>query len=117
LDRPPPPPPRGDPLAPTGRWSAYTAGRATTPPMGWSTWNAFATDIDEAKILGSAQQIVDTGLAAKGYRYINIDDGWALKRRMPDGRMILRDDKFPSARTGGDAPASSRSPTSFTPWG
>lgn len=96
---------RGDPLAPTGRWTAYTAGRAATPPMGWSTWNAFATDIDEDKILGSAKQIVDSGLAAKGYRYINIDDGWALRRRMPDGRMIIRDDKFPSARTGGDAPS------------
>ncbi|WP_395445304.1 NPCBM/NEW2 domain-containing protein [Caulobacter sp. UC70_42] len=96
---------QNDPLAPTGRWTAYTAGRAATPPMGWSTWNAFATDIDEDKILGSAKQIVDSGLAAKGYRYINIDDGWALKRRMPDGRMIIRDDKFPSARTGGDAPS------------
>jgi hypothetical protein len=96
---------QGDPLAPTGRWTAYTAGRATTPPMGWSTWNAFATAIDEEKILGSAKIIVDTGLAAKGYRYINIDDGWALKRRMPDGRMIIREDKFPSSRTGGDAPS------------
>jgi len=94
-----------DPLAPTGRWSAYTAGRAATPPMGWSTWNAFATDIDEDKIIGSAQQIVDSGLAAKGYRYINIDDGWALKRRMPDGHMIIRADKFPSSRAGGDTPS------------
>ncbi|MEP7007015.1 MAG: NPCBM/NEW2 domain-containing protein [Sphingomonas bacterium] len=93
-----------DPLAPTGRWSAYTAGRGATPPMGWNTWNAFATDIDEDKVIGSAQQIVDLGLAAKGYRYINLDDGWALKRRMPDGQMILRTDKFPSARAGGDTP-------------
>lgn len=93
-----------DPLAPTGRWSAYTAGRGATPPMGWNTWNAFATDIDEDKVIGSAQQIVDLGLAAKGYRYINLDDGWALKRRMPDGQMILRTDKFPSARVGGDTP-------------
>jgi alpha-galactosidase len=96
---------QSDPLAPTGRWSAYAGGRGATPPMGWSTWNAFATTIDEEKILGSAKIIVDTGLAAKGYRYINIDDGWALKRRMPDGKMIIRDDKFPSARTGGDAPS------------
>jgi len=92
---------QGDPLAPTGRWSAYTAGQATKPPMGWSTWNAFGTDIDEDKILGSARQIVESGLAAKGYRYINIDDGWALKRRIPDGRMIIRDEKFPSSRTAG----------------
>uniref|UniRef100_UPI003B3A3B95 NPCBM/NEW2 domain-containing protein n=1 Tax=Sphingomonas sp. TaxID=28214 RepID=UPI003B3A3B95 len=89
-----------DPLAPTGRWSGYIAGRAATPPMGWSTWNAFATDIDEEKILGSAERIIKSGLAAKGYRYINIDDGWALKRRTSDGRMIIRADKFPSAQAG-----------------
>ena len=93
-----------DPLAPTGHWSAYTAGRAQLPPMGWNTWNAFGTDISEEKILGSAQKIVDTGLAAKGYRYINLDDGWATKRRQPDGHMIMRADKFPSARIGGDTP-------------
>jgi hypothetical protein len=90
-----------DPLAPTARWSAYTAGRASTPPMGWSSWNAFATDIDEAKILGSAQRIVDSGLAAKGYRYINIDDGWALRRQIPDGHLVIRPDRFPSSVQGG----------------
>ncbi|MDY6948379.1 MAG: NPCBM/NEW2 domain-containing protein, partial [Pseudomonadota bacterium] len=47
-----------DPLAPTARWTAYTAGRAQTPPMGWSSWNAFATDIDEDRIVGSAQALV-----------------------------------------------------------
>jgi hypothetical protein len=93
-----------DMLAPTGRWSAYVTGQAATPPMGWSSWNAFATDIDEAKILGSAQKIVDSGLAAKGYRYINIDDGWATKRRASDGHMIIRADRFPSSRAGGDTP-------------
>jgi alpha-galactosidase len=90
-----------DPLAPTAHWSAYTAGRASTPPMGWSSWNAFATDIDEAKIIGSAQRIVDSGLAAKGYRYINIDDGWALRRQVPDGHLVVRPDRFPSSVTGG----------------
>src|SRR4051812_6964503 len=89
-----------DTLAPTGRWSAYAAGQGATPPMGWNSWNVFASDIDEAKIMGSAQRIVSSGLAAKGYRYINLDDGWALKRRQPDGRMMIRTDRFPSARTG-----------------
>jgi len=90
-----------DPLAPTARWSAYTAGRASTPPMGWSSWNAFGTDIDEAKILGSAQRIADSGLAARGYRYINIDDGWAARRQMPDGRLLIRAERFPSSVQGG----------------
>jgi alpha-galactosidase len=90
-----------DPLAPTARWSAYSAGRASTPPLGWSSWNAFGTDIDEAKILGSAQRIVDIGLAAKGYRYINIDDGWWIRRQLSDGRLQIRADRFPSSVTAG----------------
>ncbi len=52
--------------------------------------------IDEAKVMGSAQRIVDSGLARKGYRYINLDDGWAAGRRLPDGHLMIRTDKFPS---------------------
>ncbi|MDF0489572.1 NPCBM/NEW2 domain-containing protein [Sphingomonas sp. H39-1-10] len=95
---------QGDPLAPTGRWSAYTSGHAQTPPMGWSSWNAFATDIDEAKIIGSAQALVDSGLAGKGYRYVNIDDGWWAKRRLTDGNLVIRTARFPSAVAGTDLP-------------
>jgi hypothetical protein len=88
-----------DPLAPTGQWSANTRGQAQTPPMGWNSWNAFGADIDETKLLASAQVLVDSGLAAKGYRYVDIDDGWWAKRRMPDGRMLVRTSAFPSAVT------------------
>jgi hypothetical protein len=69
--------------------------------MGWNSWNAFNTDIDEAKILGSARILVSSGLAAKGYRYVNLDDGWWLKRRMSDNRILVRTDRFPSAATPG----------------
>lgn len=86
-------------LRPTGRWSANTEGRAQLPPMGWNSWNAFYTDIDEEKLLASATIIIDTGLAKKGYRYVNIDDGWWLQRRQSDGRVLIRTDTFPSART------------------
>ena len=89
-----------DPLAPTGQWSAYSRGAAQLPPMGWNSWNAFALAIDEAKLLGSAQAIIDSGLAAKGYRYIDIDEGW-WARRAADGRMVIRADKFPSAKLAG----------------
>jgi alpha-galactosidase len=87
---------KSDPLAPTGRWSAYTRGAAQLPPMGWNSWNAFALDISEAKLLGSAEIILSSGLAAKGYRYIDIDEGW-WARRAADGRLVIRTDKFPSA--------------------
>ena len=57
---------RADSLAPTGRWSAYTGGNAPLPPMGWNSWNAFGSDIDEAKVMGSAEAMVQSGLAARG---------------------------------------------------
>lgn len=87
-------------LEPTGEWSAFTGGNAAAPPMGWNSWNAFRTDVDEEKVLGAAKTIVDSGLARKGYQYINIDDGWWLKRRKPDNRIVIRTSIFPSADMG-----------------
>ncbi len=96
-----------DPLTPTGKWSANTDGSAPVPPMGWNSWNAFNSDVDEEKVLASAQALVDTKLRDIGYRYVNIDDGWWLKRRQPDGRLLIRTSHFPSAATGAN--------TSFRP--
>jgi alpha-galactosidase len=89
-----------DPLAPTGRWSANERGEARLPPMGWSSWNAFTSDISEEKVMASAEVLVRSGLAARGYRYVNIDDGWWLKRRAGDGRLLIRTREFPSAAAG-----------------
>ena len=97
-----------DPLAPTGRWSANTRGSAPVPPMGWNSWNAFYSDIDEEKVMASATILVDSGLAARGYRNVNIDDGWWLQRRQSDGRMVIRTEKFPSAAVGPDGQTSFR---------
>ncbi|GEM_PF-135797 len=90
-----------DPLAPAGRWEGATSGNAATPPMGWNSWNAFRTEVDEAKVLGAARTLVDSGLATLGYRHVNIDDGWWVKRRTGDGRLQIRTGIFPSAATGG----------------
>lgn len=102
--------PAGDPLAPAGRWEGATSGSASTPPMGWNSWNAFRTEVDEAKVLGAAQTLVDSGLAKLGYKHVNIDDGWWVKRRTGDGRLQIRTSIFPSAATGGPAG------TSFKPF-
>ena len=102
--------PLADPLAPAGHWQGHDAGAAKTPPMGWNSWNAFHTDVDEAKVLGAAHILVDSGLAKLGYSYVNLDDGWWLKRRTSDGRMQMRTNIFPSAATGG------ANETSFKPF-
>lgn len=93
----------GDPLAPTGHWSIPERAQARTPPMGWNSWNAFRTEVDEAKVLGAAQAMVDSGLSNLGYTYVNIDDGWWLRRRQPDGRLEIRTAIFPSAQIEGGA--------------
>lgn len=90
-----------DPLAARGAWSIPERSQARTPPMGWNSWNAFRTEVDEAKVLGAAKAMVDSGLSDLGYNYVNIDDGWWLKRRQSDGRLEIRTAIFPSARIEG----------------
>lgn len=90
-----------DPLAPAGAWSLPERSQARTPPMGWNSWNAFRTEVDENRVLGAARAMVDSGLAALGYNYVNIDDGWWLRRRQSDGRLEIRTGIFPSARAQG----------------
>ena len=87
-------------LSPSGEYSVYETEAAQTPPMGWNPWNAFRTDVDEEKIRGSAEALVNNGLAQLGYRYVNIDDGWALQRR-DDGSLKIRETMFPSAEVDG----------------
>ncbi len=82
-----------------GLWLGKADGAAKTPPMGWNSWNAFHTDVDEDKVMGAAQALVDDGLSKLGYIYVNLDDGWWRKRRLSDGRMIVRTSIFPSANT------------------
>lgn len=88
-------------LGASGKWSAKPVGHGPTPPMGWNSWNSFGTNVDEAKVIGAAEALIRTGLAQRGYVYVNIDDGWWLKRRTSDGRMIVRTSIFPSTKTGG----------------
>lgn len=46
-----------------------------TAPMGWASWNSFASSIDYDTIKAQADALVSSGMAAAGYKYVNIDDG------------------------------------------
>lgn len=69
---------------------------AQTPPMGWNSWNAFETDIDEQKIRAIADAMVSSGMRDAGYVYLVLDDGWMAKKRDKDGRLVADPKKFPS---------------------
>lgn len=71
-------------------------GLAMTPPMGWNSWNTFATNIDEKLVKETADIMVSSGLAAAGYNYIVLDDGWMTHERDVNGDLVPDPEKFPS---------------------
>lgn len=73
----------------------YANGAALTPPMGWSSWNTFSSNINEKLILETADAMKKSGLADCGYRYINLDDCWMSSVRDSDGRLCGDPDSFP----------------------
>ncbi len=69
---------------------------AQTPPMGWNSWNVWGTSVDEAKVQAAADAMEASGLAARGFSYVNIDDAWEGTRDA-QGR-IRTNEKFPDMR-------------------
>ena len=49
---------------------------ALTPPLGWNSWNVWGTSVGDEKVRAAAEAMVKSGLAAHGFQYLNIDDGW-----------------------------------------
>ncbi|MBV9083637.1 MAG: glycoside hydrolase family 27 protein, partial [Acidobacteriaceae bacterium] len=61
-----------------GRASAQ--GLATTPPMGWNSWNHYRCNVSDALIRAQADAMLSSGMKAAGYQYVNIDDCWEGER-------------------------------------
>jgi alpha-galactosidase len=84
-----------------GAWTgpaarAATVGRlAATPPMGWNDWAHYQCDYTAATILANARRLVKTGLAARGYDTVTIDDCWMLKTRDSRGNLQPDPGRFP----------------------
>ena len=49
-------------------------GLALTPPMGWNSWNTFKTGLNEALVMDIADKMVSSGMAARGYIYLVLDE-------------------------------------------
>eukprot|EP00927_Polykrikos_kofoidii_P060716 TRINITY_DN55638_c0_g1_i1.p1 TRINITY_DN55638_c0_g1~~TRINITY_DN55638_c0_g1_i1.p1 ORF type:complete len:430 (-),score=57.27 TRINITY_DN55638_c0_g1_i1:283-1572(-) len=77
-------------------------GLAQTPPMGWSSWNAFHRKFDEALFRRITDQMASNGMQAAGYEYINVDGGWwegsdtGSIVRNTSGFMIPSTKKYPN---------------------
>ncbi|KAJ4996110.1 hypothetical protein K4K48_009056 [Colletotrichum sp. SAR 10_66] len=71
-------------------------GMASRPQMGWNSWNTFKANINQSIIETTAKALVDTGLAAAGYKYLIMDEGWQADERATDGRQEFNSTRFPS---------------------
>ncbi len=65
---------------------------ALTPQMGWNSWNAYGMANDAKRTRAATEAMINSGLAAKGFMYINIDDGWQNGRNAAG--EIQTTDKF-----------------------
>lgn len=78
---------------------------ALTPPMGWNSWNCFASEVSADKVKRAADAMVKSGLINHGWNYINVDDFWQNHRDSKDQtlRGKLRNEAgniIPNARFG-----------------
>lgn len=62
---------------------AIDNGIAATPALGWNTWKTCGDPActhdycDEYEVKSNAQAMIDNGMQALGYVYVNLDDCWA----------------------------------------
>jgi alpha-galactosidase len=69
---------------------------ATTPPMGWNSWNWFGKkEVNEQNMKECMDAIVKEGLLGAGYNYFIIDGGWRDKKLGANGELLANTDKFP----------------------
>ena len=63
--------------------------------MGWNDWAHYQCGFNEQTILENARALVATGLAARGYNTVTIDDCWMAKARDAQGNLQPDAQRFP----------------------
>jgi alpha-galactosidase len=82
------------PLSSTAK--AQSVRVATTPPMGWNSWNHFGDKVNDADVRAAADAMVSSGMRDAGYIYVNIDDTWEGERDAHGN--IHSNSKFPDMK-------------------
>jgi alpha-galactosidase len=75
--------------------AAENNGLATTPPMGWNDWYSAFCGVTAQLVEQTAQAMVNDGLKAAGYDYVNIDDCWMAPGRDGAGNLVADPTRFP----------------------
>ncbi|ART68699.1 alpha-galactosidase [Mycobacterium dioxanotrophicus] len=64
------------------------------PPLGWNSWNS-GIPLTEQMVHETIDAMVSSGMRDAGYRYVNLDAGWAAPTRADDGSLRADPDRFP----------------------
>jgi alpha-galactosidase len=75
--------------------SASLVALAPTPPMGWDPWYEFGCKVNQQLVEQTSQAMASTGMAADGYRYVNLDDCWMARTRDANGNLQADPETFP----------------------
>ena len=75
--------------------TCVTASAEQPPIMGWSSWNTYGFQINDSLVCTQADAMVNLGFFEKGYKYINIDDGF-FGGRDKDGHLLIHPTRFPN---------------------
>lgn len=75
---------------------AATRPLASAPPMGWNDWAHYQCNYTAQTIIENAHALFKTGLAARGYNTVTIDDCWMQKTRDSQGNLQADTTRFPS---------------------
>lgn len=86
---------------------------ATTPPMGWNSWDCYGPSVKEQQVYNNARYMVSHGLLDKGWNYVIVDIRWytndtgfwyntsSVQYTLDDyGRYLPNVSRFPSSAGG-----------------
>ncbi|MGY4709632.1 glycoside hydrolase family 27 protein [Mycolicibacterium sp. CBM1] len=62
--------------------------------MGWNSWNS-GIELTEQSVLQTIDAMVSSGMRDVGYRYVNLDAGWAAATRDDNGDLVADPIRFP----------------------
>ncbi|MFF0455890.1 glycoside hydrolase family 27 protein [Nocardia africana] len=65
-----------------------------TPPMGWNSWDSGISP-SEQSVRETIDAMVSNGLRDAGYRYVDLDAGWAAPQRDSAGDLTADPVRFP----------------------
>ncbi|MGD0225900.1 MAG: glycoside hydrolase family 27 protein [Terriglobia bacterium] len=79
---------------------AQGTGIALKPPLGWNTWYGYLCKVTDSDVRAQADWMVQNGMKAVGYEYVNIDDCWQGQR---DAQGVIHSNgNFPDMKALGD---------------